>query len=123
MKIASVFTVLVAALVLMVSFAAGADVAKGKALFNDPKFGNGTSGKSCATCHQPDAKDEKMSLRKAGSKKEFTIMGKQSKTLEEVVNICIEGPLKGKAIDTKSADMENIVGYIKSLKKKAIEGC
>ncbi|MGO9613488.1 MAG: hypothetical protein ACLPX5_10685 [Dissulfurispiraceae bacterium] len=31
-------------------FAAG-DVEKGKALFNDPKLGGGTSGKSCNTCH------------------------------------------------------------------------
>ncbi len=32
-----------------------ADVAKGKALFNDPKLGGATSGKSCNSCH-PDGK-------------------------------------------------------------------
>jgi len=32
------------------------------------------------------------------------------------VNFCIEMALKGKAIDPKSEDMDNIVAYIKSIK-------
>ncbi len=105
-----------------------ADVEKGKALFNDPKLGGATSGKSCNSCH-PDGKG----LENATDKKEFTIMGKKQKGLEAAVNFCIENAMKGKAIDPKGADMANIVAYIKSLKgkapatapkkKKAIEGC
>lgn len=97
-------------------------VEKGKALFNDPKLG--TTGKSCNSCH-PDGKG----LEQAGTKKEFKIMGKTQKSLEEAVNFCIENALKGKPIDPKGSDMQAIVSFIKSLsgkpapKKKAIEGC
>ena len=87
---------------------------RGKTLFNDAKLGGGTSGKSCNSCH-PDGKG----LEKAGSKKEFGIMGKQQKSLEEAVNFCIENALKGKAVDPKSDKMKDIVAYIKSLGKAA----
>lgn len=87
------------------------DTGKGKLVFNYVNFGSGTSGKSCNSCH-PDGKG----LEKAGEKNEFTIMGKNQNSLEEAVNFCIEMALKGRAIDTKSEDMVNIVAYIKSLK-------
>jgi hypothetical protein len=87
------------------------DTGKGELLFNDVNFGTGTSGKSCNSCH-PDGKG----LEKAGEKKEFTIMGQNQNSLEEAVNFCIEMALKGKAINTKSEDMVNIVAYIKTLK-------
>ncbi len=86
--------------------------AKGKDLFNDPKFGNGTSGKSCNSCH-PGGKG----VEAAGEKKEFNIMGKKQNSLVEAVNFCIVNALKGTAIDPDSMDMKNIVAYIKSLKK------
>ncbi len=101
---------------------------RGKALFNDPKFAGGTAGKSCNSCH-PGGKG----LEKSADKKEFKIMGKTVKSLEEAVNLCIEMANKGKAIDPNSDQMKDIVAYIKSLKaatpseapkkKKAIEGC
>jgi cytochrome c len=112
----------------MVSSAFAADAVKGKALFNDVKFAGGTAGKSCNSCHA-DGKG----LEAAADKKEFNLMGKKLAKLEDVVNMCIEKPMKGKAIDTKGADMANITAYIKSLKgkapadtpkkKKSIEGC
>ncbi|MCK7470385.1 MAG: DUF6529 family protein [Desulfomicrobium escambiense] len=46
-------------------------------------------------------------------------MGKSQKSLEEAVNFCIEGALKGKPIDPKSDQMNDMVAYIKSLKGKA----
>ena len=82
---------------------------RGKALFMDAKFAGGS--KACNSCH-PDGKG----LEKAGDKKEFKIMGKTQKSLEEAVNACIEGGNKGKAIDAKSAQMQDMVAYIKSLK-------
>lgn len=115
--------ILVGVLSIIAIAYAGGNVEKGKALFNDPKLG--TSGKSCNSCH-PDGKG----LEQAGTKKEFNIMGKSQKSLEEAVNFCIEMALKGKPIDPKGPDMADIVAYIKSLsgkeapkKKKAIEGC
>ena len=91
-------------LIFSLAMAAG-DMEKGKVLFNDPKFGGGTIGMSCNSCH-PDANG----LEKAGDRKD----------LEKFVNTCIKNALKGKGIDTKSAEMADIVAYIKSLKGKAI---
>ncbi|MEK6527933.1 MAG: hypothetical protein AAB089_00960 [Nitrospirota bacterium] len=114
MKVLTVALLSVIALGLVFSFAVAAgDAAKGKALFHDPKLGGGTTGKSCNSCH-PGGKG----LEKAGSKKEFNFMGMKQNSLEEVVNLCIIEPLKGKAIDPKGADMANIVAYIKSLSEK-----
>lgn len=118
------------ALIFDIAYAAG-DVAKGKALFNDPKLGGATTGKSCNSCHLNGK-----GLEKAADKKEFEIMDKKQKGLENAVNFCIEMALKGKAVDPKGTDMANITTYIKSLrgktpqteqlvpvKKKKIEGC
>ena len=104
-----VIVLVVSSLFLSVAFAAGpAD--KGRALFNDPKFAGGSN--ACASCH-PNGNG----LENAADKKEFRIMGKTQKSLEEAVNFCIVNASKGKAIDPNSADMKNIVAYIKSLKK------
>jgi hypothetical protein len=83
-------------------------------LFNDSKLG--TAGKSCNTCH----KDGK-GMVKAAAKKD----------LEDTINSCITGALKGKALDVKSVDMQSLVLYIKSFSadkkpaavKKAPVGC
>ena len=98
------------AMVVMISFSlmfalaiASGDVEKGKALFKDPKLGGGTAGVSCNSCH-PDGKG----LEKAAD----------MKGLEKQVNACIKNALKGKGIDTKSAEMVDIVAYLKSLKGK-----
>ena len=87
---------------------------RGKTLFNDPKFADGTVGKSCNSCH-PDGKG----LEKSADKKEFNIMGKKQKSLEEAINFCIVNANKGKTLDPKSEQMKDMVAYIKSLKEKA----
>jgi mono/diheme cytochrome c family protein len=84
------------------AFGAG-DAGKGRALFNDPKFGGGTAGMSCNSCHQDGKGVEKAADRK---------------DLEKMVNTCIKNALKGKGIDPKSAEMADIVAYLKSLKGK-----
>ena len=96
---------------------------RGKALFNDPKLGGGTAGKSCNNCH-PDGKG----IEKAAERKD----------LEKTINNCINASLKGKGIDPNSEQMKDLVAYVKSVKgnvpvadkpaekpkkKKAIEGC
>jgi mono/diheme cytochrome c family protein len=89
---------------LFVSFAfAAGDAAKGKVLFNDTQLGGGTAGRSCNSCH-PDGKG----LEKAADKKD----------LPKVVNVCIKNALKGKGLDPKSAEMADLIAYIKSLKGK-----
>src|SRR4030066_2576494 len=104
----ALLSLLTVSLVFSFAFAAG-NVEKGKSLFNDPKFAGGT--KACNECH-PGGRG----LEKAGMKKEFNIGGKKQMGLEEAVNYCIVNANKGRAIDPKSEDMANIIGYIKSLK-------
>jgi len=90
-------------LMFTLAIAAG-DSEKGKALFNDPKFGGGTVGMSCNSCHQDGKGVEKAADRK---------------DLEKMVNTCIKNALKGKGIDPKSAEMADIVSYLKSLRGQA----
>jgi hypothetical protein len=73
----------------------------GKALFNDRALG--TSGKTCNDCHK-----DGQGLEKAGARKD----------LEQMVNRCIAGPLKGKALKEDSVEMRSLVLYIKSLGEK-----
>lgn len=113
MRILRLFVLSLVIVSLAVSGAFAADVAKGKALFNDPKLGGATAGKSCNSCHKDGSGIDV-------SKKEF--MGGKAKNLEEATNMCITTFMKGKAIDPKGDDMANIVAYMKSLKGKAAEG-
>lgn len=110
------YCVIVVSLVFSVSYAAEKSPEEhGKALFKDPKFAGGS--KACNECHP-----EGRGLEKAGGKKEFRIMGKTQKNLQEAVNFCIVNANKGKPIDEKSGDMKAIVAYIKSLSKPASPG-
>ncbi len=111
----SLLSVIVLGLIFSFAYAAG-DAEKGRSLFNDPKFAGGV--KACNSCH-PNGKG----LEKSGDKKEFHIMGKTQKSLEEAVNACIVNANQGKAIDVKSDQMKQMVAYIKSLKsKKPVSG-
>ena len=101
LKIA-IFSVISLSLIFSLAIAAG-NVERGKALFNDPKLGGGTTGTSCNSCH-PDGKG----LEKAADRKD----------LEKQVNLCIKNALKGKGINPKSAEMADIIAYLKSLKEK-----
>ena len=92
------------------AFAAG-EAEKGKALFNDPHFAGGV--KACSSCH-PNGEG----LEGAADKKEFHIMDKTQKSLEEAINTCIVYANEGRAIDVKSDQMKQMVAYIKSLKTK-----
>lgn len=62
----------------------------------------GTSGKSCASCHP------------GGSRLEET-GATGDKELTTIINNCITGPLKGKALDPESADMKSLLLYLRSL--------
>jgi mono/diheme cytochrome c family protein len=99
-------------LVFPVAFAAG-NAENGKALFNDPKAFNGSVGKSCGSCH-PNGKG----LENAGMEKGGNTPAGKSTSLEDTINGCIVMANKGKAIDPKSAEMKDVVAYIKSLGKK-----
>lgn len=116
MKLVKITLLSCLAVALVFSMALAGDAEKGKALFNDPKLGGGTAGKSCGMCH-PNGKG----LDTVADKKEFKFAGKTMKTLEEAINACIEKANKGKALDPQSDDMKNLVAYLKSLKPKGAE--
>ena len=94
-----------------IAFAAGS-VENGKKLYNDPTLGGSTNPKSCNTCH-PGGKG----IEHSGTKEYSSLMGLVATSLEDVVNICIERPLGGKALAHDSQQMQDIVAYIRSLAK------
>lgn len=99
---------LVFAVMLLVVCCAGAatageaSVAQGEKLFNDPKFGNASSGKSCNSCHAGGKGMEKAG--KAGGK-------------AQVINDCIVGKMKGQKVNGRTAEMRSMKKYIESLVK------
>ena len=128
MKKIIVTTISVLFVTALLATAWAADSKKGEASFKNPEFAGGTKGKSCWTCHENGdglGKD-------LFTGTEYTIMGMEKKSLADVVNVCIERPLGGKAIDTKGEEMADVLAYMKELvekpkkkmkKTKAIEGC
>jgi cytochrome c len=83
---------------------------RGMSHFNNPQFAGGK--RSCNSCH-PNGKG----LEGAGTKSNFAIMGGQQGSLEQAVNICIVNANKGNALGVDSAEMQEVISYIKSLGK------
>ena len=115
MKKKTVFLIIISTLTLhlacMLVFAEHPTPAtRGKIHFDNPKFADGK--KACNSCH-PNG----YGLEEAGTKSNFTIMGVQVDSLEEVVNMCIVNANKGNALKVPSTEMQEIVSYIKSLGK------
>ncbi len=94
-----------------VSFAAAVDINHGRELFESPALGGGTTGKSCSTCHAGGKRFGK----KLFNRKYYMIMGMKKNTLADVVNVCIEKPLGGHAIDPQGKDMADLIAYMRSL--------
>ncbi|MBF0539126.1 MAG: hypothetical protein HQL03_12835 [Nitrospirae bacterium] len=107
-----VITIVTAILVIGMTIlpALAGSVQNGKKLFNDSRFAGATAGKSCASCH-PDGKG----IEGAADKQTFTVMGQDSASLEDAINMCIKMALKGKPIAKNSSEMQDVVAYIKSL--------
>lgn len=104
-----VITALMMAGPVPLSYAASID--HGKALFESQKLGNGTSGRSCGTCHAGG--------RKLGhdlfQDKQSTMTAEGNKHLANVINSCIEKALGGTAIDPQGEDMRDLMAYLKTL--------
>ncbi len=105
--------IMVTALVIAGGFslAHAADVEKGKALFESPTLGGGTTGKTCKSCH---AGGKKLGADLFDRKK-LTFMGMDRVNVAEIVNTCIEKPLGGSAIDPDGEEMQDLLAYMKSL--------
>jgi len=112
MKSVKVITIIGAiALSFAIAFAAG-NAENGKKLFNDPTLGGSTNSKSCNTCHPGGQR-----LENAGTREFTSFMRQDITSLEEVINMCVTGPLNGKALAVDSQKMQDIVAYIKTLGK------
>jgi cytochrome c len=83
---------------------------RGMTHFNNPEFAGGK--RACNSCH-PNGRG----LEGAGAKSSFAIMGGKQGNLEEAVNVCVVNANKGNAIGIDSAEMQEMVSYIKSLGK------
>lgn len=111
MRYLNVITMGIAVVLISFSLAfASGDIERGKKLFNDPALGGSTNSSSCNSCHSNGS-----GLEKAGTKTYSSFMGLKAQTLEDIVNICIEKPLKGKALAADSPEMQDLVAYIRSL--------
>lgn len=102
-------TTLIMAGTLSLAYAADAD--KGKALFESPTLGGGTTGKSCVTCHE-GGKNLGADLFE---RQKLSIMDMDKNTIEDVINVCIEKPLGGKAIAAQGEEMQDLIAYMKTL--------
>lgn len=94
-----------AAGLVLCSYSAWAEkpsVEQGEKLFNNPGLAGSKNATSCGTCH-PQGKG----LEKAGANPQ----------LADMINMCIQGPLKGEEINEKTEAMKSLKTYIKSLAK------
>ncbi len=85
------------------------DVAKGRALFEDP--GLGTNEKACASCH-PGGEGL------AGVAAEYPVEDPEAgemKELSATINACITTALEGEALDPESVEMKSLEAYLKTL--------
>ena len=113
-KISSTILLAWLACILISSSSYAADLVNGKALYENPKLGGGTSGKTCKTCHE-DGRDLSRDLL---TKKEFRVMRIPMKNLAEVVNFCIEVTLRGEGIAPDSKEMTDLIHYLDYLANK-----
>jgi thiosulfate dehydrogenase len=82
----------------------------GKALFQDPSLG--TTGSTCKTCHpNPETTMKGVGARYPG----YFGMAKKEMTLKEVINFCIETPMKGKPLAENDEKLLALEAYLKSL--------
>ncbi|MDP2681476.1 MAG: cytochrome C peroxidase [Deltaproteobacteria bacterium] len=86
----------------------------GEKLWNDTKLG--TSGAACALCH-PGGKG----LKKAPFPK-YLKMPDDILTLDQMINFCMENPMKGKPLSWNSIKMTALAAYIQANAKEEGEG-
>lgn len=86
-------------------------IGEGYRLFHDWKALGGTNGISCDMCH-PDAADTHPETYP-----KFQTQLKQVATLRDMINWCIEHPMKGKPLDCNDPRMIALESYITSQRK------
>lgn len=87
-------------------------VASGQKLFADA--GLGTNGKSCDSCHTNLGKGDIPFAGRAPFPKVFS-MAKRVRTLDQTVQGCLMGAIKGNPLAWDDAKLTDLVAYINSL--------
>jgi cytochrome c len=90
-------------------------IAGGQKLFADASLG--TNGKSCNSCHTNMGKGEIPFTGRAPFPKVFS-MAKKMRTLDQVVQGCIMGAMKGNPLAWDDARLTDLVTYVNSLYAK-----
>ena len=90
-------------------------VKRGEQLFNDPRLANGTTGKSCATCHANGAGISPG----FDTKNTYMLMGLEIDSLAEVISSCNEITMRGEGLEPDSRELSDLVNYLRALKKEA----
>lgn len=90
-------------------------VARGEKLFADPTLG--TNGMSCNSCHTKMGTGDSPLTGRPAFPKVFA-MAKKMRTLDQTVQGCIAGALKGKPLAWDDARLTDLVTYVNSLYQK-----
>jgi len=96
-------------------------IARGKAMFSDAKLG--TNGMTCNSCHTMGGSMggkmgdmTTMAFDALNTKfPKYWMMANRVVTLDQAVNYCIVGPLKGKALAWDSQELTDLVAYCASV--------
>lgn len=86
------------------------DLKNGRLLFRDEALGGSTNDKSCRSCHKNESE-----LAGSASKNYDSLFGYITRDVEEVINLCIILPLKGKPYAKDSQEMADILAYLRSI--------
>ncbi len=87
-----------------------ADAAAGRALFHDTALGGSSNSKSCYSCHKRESE-----LAGSADKDYDAMFGFVTRDIEDVINLCIVLPLKGKPYAKDSQEMADLIAYLRSL--------
>ncbi len=87
-------------------------VARGEKLFADASLG--TNGKSCNSCHTDSGKGDSALTGRSPFPKVFS-MAKQMRTLDQTIQGCIMGALKGQPLPWDDARLTDLATYVNSL--------
>jgi cytochrome c peroxidase len=112
MKIILGLLSITAVIVLSSRAFADGDVKRGKTLFNDPKLSGSSFGVSCNACH-PEGKGLEHTW--SVGKTTWSSCSGERNSLGDAINTCILMANKGRPLDLKSQEMNDLIAYIKSL--------
>ncbi len=87
-----------------------ADVDNGRALFRNRTLGGSINTRSCRSCHKYESE-----LAGVANKSYNSLFGIITRDLEDVINLCIVLPLKGKPYFNDSQEMADLIAYLRSI--------